>query len=274
VKISPLNRYISPVAGLLSAEHLGALAATGVAAILLIAAARTRKDREITYICRAFAVVLAADEISWWVFLAAGGAKGVQLAQALPLQVCDVTSLIAALALWFRRPLLVELTYFWGLAGSFQGLLTPDLPQHFPTYTYLQYYIAHGGIVAAALMLVVGLRLYPRRLAVGWVALLTVAYAVLLGLLDAVTGANYMYLRSKPAAPTLLDLFGPWPWYLLGAAALGVLFLAILDAPFYFGRRRCRQSASPSGALRHLPRERGGDHQMREPELVLLFDGT
>ena len=94
-------------------------------------------------------------------------------------------------------------------------------------------------------MLVVGLRLYPRRFAVAWAGLLGVAYAVLVGLLDAVTGANYMYLGSKPPAPTLLDLFGPWPLYLLGAGALGVLFLAILDAPFYFRRRRSRQLGLP-----------------------------
>jgi hypothetical integral membrane protein (TIGR02206 family) len=184
--------------------------------------------------------VLVVDEVSWWVFVATGGVPGAQLAQALPLQLCDITTLIAALALWFRRPLLVEVTYFWGLAGSFHGLLTPDLPQHFPTYPYVQYYIAHGGIVVAALLLVIGLRLYPRPFAVAWVALLAIAYAGLLGLVDAVTGANYMYLGSKPIAPTLLDLMGPWPWYLLGAGALGVLFFAILDAPFYVGRRRSR----------------------------------
>jgi uncharacterized membrane protein YwaF len=56
-----------------------------------------------------------------------------------------------------------------------------------------------------------------------------------------------MYLGSKPPAPTLLDLMGPWPWYLLGAAALGVLFLAILDAPFYIRRRRS-QPATPEAA--------------------------
>lgn len=224
--------------GLLSAEHLGALAATGLASALLIVAARKRNDREVTYICRALAVVLAVDEVSWWVFVAAGGVPGAQLAQALPLQLCDIVTLIAAFALWFRRPLLVELTYFWGLAGSFQGLLTPDLPQHFPTYPYVQYYIAHGGIVAAALLLVVGLRLHPRPFAVAVVGLLALVYAGLLGLVDAATGANYMYLSSKPPAPTLLDLMGPWPWYLLGATALGVIFLAILNTPFYLSRRR------------------------------------
>jgi hypothetical integral membrane protein (TIGR02206 family) len=195
-------------------------------------------------VCRAFAVVLIVDELSWWVFVAAGGEKGVPPAQALPLQLCDVVTLVAGLALWSRRAILVELTYFWGLAGSLQALLTPDLPQHFPSYPYLQYYVAHSGIVAAALLLVVGLRLWPRPNAVFWVAAITVAYAGLLGILDAVTGADYMYLRAKPAAPTLLDLMGPWPWYLVPATLLGLAFLAILDAPFRIVRRSRLESSA------------------------------
>jgi hypothetical integral membrane protein (TIGR02206 family) len=215
--------------------------------------------------------------------------KEVPPAQALPLQLCDVTTLIAALALWFRRPLLVELTYFWGLAGSFQGLLTPDLPQHFPSYEYVQYYIGHGGIVVAALLLVVGMRLRPRPLAVVWVGVLAIAYAGLLFLLDAATGANYMYLTSKPPAATLLDLMGPWPRYLVGASVLGILLLAILEAPFYVMRRRSQADRSrlfglPIRPSDHLPCLRRGDPRgggevsggtwPPSPDLVLLFDGT
>lgn len=126
----------------------------------------------------------------------------------------------------------VEVTYFWGLAGTIQALFTPDLPQHFPNYLYFQYYFAHGGVVAAALTLVLGLGLYPRRLAVIRVAGLTVAYAAFVGMVDAVTGADYMYLRSKPVTPSLLDLLGPWPLYLFAAAAIGGVLFALLDAPF------------------------------------------
>jgi len=143
--------------------------------------------------------------------------------------------------LWTRRQRVVEVAYFWGLAGTIQALLTPDLPQHFPSYPYFQYYIAHGGVVAAALVLVVGLRRHPRRWAVAWVAGLTVAYAALVGFVDAVTGADYMYLRSKPPSATLLDVLGPWPWYILSAAAIAVCLFAILDAPFRLRRRDLRQ---------------------------------
>lgn len=221
---------------LLAPEHVVALVAIAVATAVLVVAARKAPGPWMLV----FAFLLVVDEASWWVYLAAGGVPGRVPMQSLPLQLCDVAIFVAAAALWTRRPLLVEVTYFWGLAGTIQALLTPDLPQHFPTYPYFQYYIAHGGVVASALMLVVGLRMHPRPWAVLKVAALTVAYAAFVGLIDAVTGADYMYLRAKPPSTTPLDLLGPWPWYIGAAMLIGVALLAILDAPFRFRRAAFR----------------------------------
>ena len=219
---------------LLTPEHIVALVAIALSTALLVVAARRRPGPWL----KVLAAVLVVDEVSWWVFLLGGGQPGSQVALSLPLQLCDVAIFIAAAALWTRQQLLVEVTYFWGLAGTIQALLTPDLPQHFPSYPYFQYYIAHGGVVAAALVLVVGLGQRPRRWAVARVAGLTVAYAALVGLVDAVTGADYMYLRSKPPTATLLDVLGPWPWYILSASVIAAFLFAILDAPFRLRERR------------------------------------
>jgi hypothetical integral membrane protein (TIGR02206 family) len=224
---------------LLAAEHVVALLVIAAATAILVVAARRRPGGWL----KVLALVLVVDEVSWWVYLAVGGGEPGQRAQPLPLQLCDVAIFVAAAALWTRRPLLVETAYFWGLAGTIQALLTPDLPQHFPTYPYFQYYIAHGGVVAAALVLVVGLRLYPRPWAVVKVAGLTIVYAAFVGLVDAVTGADYMFLRNKPDSPTLLDALGPWPVYILSAALIAVVLFAILNTPFWRAGRSREGSA-------------------------------
>jgi len=218
------------VSELLASEHAGALATIAVATVALVVLARRRPGGWMRWM----AVALVVVEVSWWVYLLAGGVPGSQLAYSLPLQLCDAAIFVAAAALWTRRQVLVEVTYFWGLAGTIQALLTPDLPQHFPSYPYFQYYIAHGGVVAAALVLVVGLRIFPEHLArvIGF----TIGYTALVGLIDAVTGANYMYLRAKPPTPTLLDVLGPWPVYILAATAIALGLFALLDAPFRFRR--------------------------------------
>ncbi len=48
---------------------------------------------------------------------------------------------------------------------------------------------------------------------------------------------NYMYLRHTPPGGSLLDLMGPWPWYIASAAALALALFWLLDRPFD-GRRR------------------------------------
>lgn len=227
---------------LLAPGHVGPLVAIALGTAGLVFAARTRPGAWL----KAFALIILVDEVSWFVFMAFGGGEPDQRAQPLPLQLCDMAIFVAAAALWTRHPLLVEVTYFWALAGTIQALLTPDLPQPFPTYPYFQYYIAHGGVVAAALVLVVGLRIYPRRWAVAWVAGITLAYAAFVGIVDAITGADYMFLLAKPPSPTLLDALGPWPWYILSATALGVALFLVLDAPFWPRRLRER----PAEALR------------------------
>ena len=231
------------VCGVLEPEHLAAVAAIVVVASGLTLAARLRPGPWTAAAARVLAAILISAEVGWWIYLATSGLSRSELATAFPLQLCDAAIFIAAFALLLRRQLLVEVTYFWGLAGTLQALITPDLPQHFPSFPFFQYYVAHGGIVTAAFFLVVGLRQWPRRNAVFQVIAITIAYVLLVGAVDAATGANYMYLRSKPPTASLFDLMGPWPLYLGGAAVLGIALLFILDAPFRL--LRLRESTRP-----------------------------
>jgi hypothetical integral membrane protein (TIGR02206 family) len=236
-------RTFARMTGLLAAEHLGAMAVIVVVTATLVAAARLRPGPWTTIAARTLAVVLVGAEVAWWIYLVATHADRADLAYALPFQLCDAAIFVSALALWLRQQLLVEVTYFWGLAGTIQAVITPDLPQHFPTFPFIQYYVAHGGVVAAALLLIVGLGQWPRPRAILWVGALTVAYAAFVGVLDAATGANYMYLRAKAASATVLDVMGPWPWYIGSAGLVGIALFVILDAPF----RVLRRSQSPMG---------------------------
>ncbi len=225
------------MSGLLSAEHIGTVAAIVVIVTALLVAARLRRGPWTVTAARILAIVLAGDEVAWWIYLVATHANKADLLYALPFQLCDAAIIISAIALWTRQQLLIEVTYFWGLAGTFQALITPDIPSHFPSFTYIQYYVAHGGVVAAALFLVIGLGHWPRPRAVLWVFGVTIVYAAFVGLLDALTGADYLYLRAKPGSHTLLDVMGPWPWYIGVAGLVAVVLFLILDAPFYVLRR-------------------------------------
>jgi hypothetical integral membrane protein (TIGR02206 family) len=164
----------------------------------------------------------------------------------LPLHLCDLVVILAAIALITRAQWSYELTYFWGLAGTAQGLLTPDLGFGFPHPYFLFFFISHGGIVAAALYLTWGFRLrpQPRSILFAWAGILI--YAAVVYTLNVILGTNYGYLNARPETPSLLDKFWDPPAHIAQMAAAALLFFCLLYLPFFLkDLSRKRQSRHP-----------------------------
>jgi hypothetical integral membrane protein (TIGR02206 family) len=210
-----------------SAEHMGALLATALVAALLVAAAHRWGDTWAVPAGRVLAVVILGGFVCEQVTYALRSDWSAEV--NLPLQLTDAVTLVSVAALW--RPesaLLVELVYFWALSASLQAVLTPDLGQSFPDLLFFTYFATHSGALAAACLLVFGMRRSPRSNAVWRVYAITVAFACLAAAGTVVTGGNYMFLRHKPVHGSLLDLMGPWPVYILAGALLAlIMFLAL-----------------------------------------------
>ena len=69
----------------------------------------------------------------------------ITLDAVIPFHLCDIAAFLCGFALITRRYLLCELSYFWGLAGTLQGLLTPNLPYDFPHPVFLRLFHAARG---------------------------------------------------------------------------------------------------------------------------------
>jgi hypothetical integral membrane protein (TIGR02206 family) len=219
---------------ILSGEHVAAVSATAAAAAAAVPAGR----RWPLAASRGLAVVIGATYLVEHTSFIARGTWSLDF--NLPLHLTDVVTIVAVLALWTARPLLVELTWFWALTASLQAVLTPDLGADFPELLYWTYFITHAGAVVAAVLLVIGRRITPRAGAVGRAFGATLAVAAAAGIANVVTGGNYMWLREKPDSASLLDVMGPWPWYIVSAAALALVLFTILDLPFRRDRRSRR----------------------------------
>ena len=212
-----------------------AVAVATVACAALCREARRRPGPWTTAASRALGILLATDAV---VYTTGKTLAGFSPSTSLPLALCDVAALVAAAACWWPTLILVELTYFWGLAGTLQAVATPDVQTPFPHLAFFEYLVGHLAIVMAALYLVVGLHHAPRPGAVPRVFIITAGYTAFVGLVDATTGADYMFLRRPPTQWTLLKVLGPWPWYIASAAGIAVALLLLLDSPFWPSRRR------------------------------------
>lgn len=212
----------------LSGEHVAALIATVACVVAAVAVPRRGGDRRTILLSRGLALLILTGYVGEQVTSVVRGTWSVDF--SLPLQLTDAVTIVAVVALWDPRPLLVELLYFWALSASLQAVLTPDLGYGFPHVYFVTFFVTHSGAVVAAFLLVFGRRLLPRPGALWRVYALTVGFTALAALGCLVTGGNYMFLRDKPDRGSLLDVMGPWPWYLVAAAALGLVMFLVLDA--------------------------------------------
>lgn len=212
------------------ADHVGALVVTALVVAGLVAYGRARRGRAGPLaVGRCLAYLMAGAFFADPILRADAGQ--LTWADGLPLELCDAAGVATVVALLTRRQAAFELAYFWGLSGTFLALLTPPLEQGFPHPDFFRYFVLHSGVVAGVLFLGPGLGMRPRRGAAWRGVAYTMLYAAAIGLVDAALGANYMWLREKPPG-TVLDLFGPWPWYILGGTALGIALFLLLDLPY------------------------------------------
>jgi hypothetical integral membrane protein (TIGR02206 family) len=226
---------------LLSPQHLAVVALTAAACVGLGLAARRDPGGAWTApVARGLAALLVLNEVAFHVVHQLD--VGLSARGDLPLHLTDAATVAAVVALWRGGALAFELTYFWALTATVQALLTPDLRQGFPDYRWWWFVIAHAGVVVAAIFLAWGLRRTPRAGAVPRVFAWSLGVTALAAAGTLAFDGNYMFLREPPSTGSLLDLMGPWPWYIASAAALAFALFWLLDRPFD-GRRGRRGGA-------------------------------
>ena len=177
-----------------------------------------------------FASVLLADTLGWDGFQA--WHRQLTFPDHLPIELCDLTLYLTLIALFTLGPAVFELAYYFALAGTAMALLTPDLWEAFPSIATVQFFVAHGLVVAGVLYLVWSRLARPRRGSVLRAMLALNVWAAFDGAFDWLFKTNYMYLRAKPAHASLLDLLGPWPWYIVCTEGVALGLFLLLNLPF------------------------------------------
>lgn len=177
------------------------------------------------------AALLLVNETLWHLWNLVNGTWTIQT--TLPLHLCSVFVFLSAFMLVTKSYPIYEFAYFLGIGGATQAILTPDLGIYtFPHIRYFQVFISHGCIVTAAVYMTVVEGYRPTWASFKRVAIWTNVYMVAVFIINELIGSNYMFIAHKPETPSLIDLLGPWPWYLISLEAIGFALFFLLFLPF------------------------------------------
>jgi len=204
-------------------------------AVLIIFAKRSAKNQRI-----ATALLAFLNLVSYPLALFAWRGHPQALDNVIPLHLCDLAAITAGFALFTRKPILLTLTYFWGIAATTQALLTPAITIGPPALPFIHFFIQHFAIVAAALYIPIVLKWRPKEpwwktpLTVFGVTVLYQGFALLV---NSILKTNFAFASRPPDNPSLIDHLGPWPVYLFAMQGLALILFLLLTLPFRAGIR-------------------------------------
>jgi hypothetical integral membrane protein (TIGR02206 family) len=208
--------------------HLAILCTVPAIAALLAAAHRRSfpGSRVFRFV---LALLLFATTVSYYAYFAATGAQ--MFPYHVPLELCDASLWLVIASLLSLNPAIFDIAYYWAIAGATQSLFTPNLVKTTP-FLSVQFFVDHGLIVCATLYLIWSGQARPREGSVARSLIAANIYAIVIGTFDFFFKTDYMFLRTKPPTPSLLDFLGPWPWYIFVCEFVALGLFLLLYLPF------------------------------------------
>ena len=169
------------------------------------------------------------------------------IAQDLSLHMCGISVFISCYALYTKNQAAFELSFFWGLAGALQAVLTPDPTRfHFGYISTFWSFLSHGIIIMNVFWLIFVDNMRCRKNSLLNTILVTNGAIFIIGIINNAigNGANYWFICEKPSGDSPF-LIGEWPYYLFTFQLAGILFMSLIYLPMWFTVNRNKQLERP-----------------------------
>lgn len=226
------KEYVGEPFTLFSTDHISAMITILILIALLILFSKTiKKNIPSRIIGSLLMFLLIFTEITLHIWLIKTDTWSIKY--SLPIHLSSISLLLSAFNLWFKSFFIFEFTYFAGIGSAVQAILTPDLHYYsFPHFRYLHFFLSHGGIILANLFLIIFNGFKPKISSIGKAFILLNIYAMIVFFINMQLGSNYLYINGKPSNPSILEIFGPWPWYIIPLEVFTIVTFFILYLPF------------------------------------------
>src|SRR5215813_7360366 len=160
---------------------------TIVLPFLLAAVVRRTKSQQIEQmIIAALSAVLILNYLAFLIFIRSRGIADWR--QMLPMQMCDWGMVVVIVAMWTGSQRWFEVAYFWGIGGTLQAVLTPNLRYGFPDWRFISFFTSHCVIIIGVVFLMLTRRYRPDPMSIVRVFLWSEFYFLVTYITDKLTG--------------------------------------------------------------------------------------
>nr|WP_321237326.1 TIGR02206 family membrane protein [uncultured Psychroserpens sp.] len=227
--ITALDRVL-----ILSWQHLLPIGFAVIFAVALIRYARALSSEKQQRLIHHFAIFISISVIAFHVYSIMYYEYNFRT--DLPLYLCSLLGILIPVYTYCKKYWMFEILVFWIIAGTLQGVITPDIAEGFPSLDYFRYWIVHLGLLIVIFYSIFVFRLRPKLKSVFKSFLALQVYVLLMIGVNYLLNANYFYLNKKPESASVLDYFGEWPYYIVVCQLIIIPLFLIIYVPFHFRR--------------------------------------
>ncbi|MFL0364001.1 TIGR02206 family membrane protein [Pseudobacillus sp. 179-B 2D1 NHS] len=148
--------------------------------------------------------------------------------RSLPLELCSFATFFTILLLITGKKIFYEILLFIGLLGASQALITPYLYFGFPHFRFFHFFCTHMLIFCTPLYFTWVKEYRPTFMSIVKTMIFLNILVPVISFINQLTKGNYLYLHHKPATASMLDLLGPYPWYILSLEAVAFVLSVIV----------------------------------------------
>jgi len=155
------------------------------------------------------------------------------ISKDLPLFLCSFMAFIIPIYTYYRKYWMYEVLFFWIIAGTTQGIITPDIAEGFPVFDYFRFWIVHLGLIIIMFYATFVFNIRPQFKSIFKSIIALQFYILIMYAVNLILSSNYSYLNAKPEAASVLDYFGEWPYYVVKAQLVIIPYCLLIYLPFY-----------------------------------------
>ncbi|MDG1252870.1 MAG: TIGR02206 family membrane protein [Schleiferiaceae bacterium] len=214
-------------------------------AIVVFFALRLKTDVQFRLFEKYWGLALIIMMLFKHLHLTLEGLWGVE--EHLELHLCGLSRFLSIALLFFAARWAYYPLFFWGIVGGFHAVLTPELTGGDTVFMYIEYYVAHSGILIIPLYFHFSRGMRIGRWTWAKVLSLNIFFMFPIGIINYLSGANYMFLCFPPKvnSPFIIGewvdgmrvcvdgSFSAFPVYILGFVVAGAAHYLVLTGLFW-----------------------------------------